>query len=189
MRNFVLVLLTLMFTASESYAQKLFGIPLDNTTDQFVTELINIGYTKVESDGGKPVLKGMFLNTYECVLVIEESVAVGEQPRKVRKVEVKLKQNPKFISDLEPAFNQLKLVFSGKYGEETICQYKVDRAFQQSEKKPLWLIESGKYKNACEWNMDDMIVDMYIKNSPEVVCSWELKKSNFDYYKDLIDQL
>jgi hypothetical protein len=88
-----------MFTASESYAQKLFGIPLDNSTDNFVNELINIGYTKVESDGDKPVLKGMFLNTYECVLVIEESVAVGGQPRKVRKVEVKLKQNPKFISD------------------------------------------------------------------------------------------
>jgi hypothetical protein len=34
-----------------------------------------------------------------------------------------------------------------------------------------------------------MVVDMYIKNAPEVVCSWELKKSNFDYYKELIDQL
>ena len=189
MRKIVFAAFALVMMVSSAHAQKLFGIPLDNTTDQFIAELVNLGYSKVDTDGDKPVLTGMFLNTYDCFLTIEEAVSVGDQPRKVRKVEIKLKQDPKFISDLEPAFNQLKLVFSGKYGEETSCQYKVDRAFLQSEKKPLWLIESGKYKNVCEWNMENMVVDMHIKNSPEVICTWELKKSNFDYYKELIDQL
>jgi hypothetical protein len=138
---FLLVLIIFINGCSSEKHLKFYDVPIDGGLDQFANELINLGFTRIQSAEENQIkLKGEFIEK-EC----EIDVFGTSKSKTVYKIEVNLPKEKR--DSLQDSFEKIQELCSSKYGIgiSKYYQYRNPDRFHFNEPRRVRKLNPGDY--------------------------------------------